>query len=168
MTVLCREIIAKCETCQRIDGAPKPQMHTLKETMSDTPWQKLAIDLVGPMKPKSTRGNIYILTARCCFTRWIEAVPIQDKTARTVATALYNDILSRFGMPKYIHSDHGGEFDCDLMKEMCNILQVKKTFTPAYNAKSNPVERAHRDKVSEQWSTLMEIGKITFPQSYSA
>ena len=48
-------------------------------------------------------------------------------------------------MPKYIHSVHGREFDCELMKEMCNMLQVTKTFTPAYNAKSNPVERTHRD-----------------------
>ena len=98
MTVLCRDIIAKCETCQRIDGAPKRQMHTLKETMSDAPWQKLAIDLVGPMKPKSPRGNTYILTTRCCFTRWIEAVPFKTRLRKMVATALYNDILSRFGM----------------------------------------------------------------------
>ena len=139
MTMLCREIIDKCSICQRIEGAPKPQMHTLKTTMSDAPWQKLAIDLVGPMKPKSSNGNSYILTAKCCFTRWIEAIPICDKSAKTVALTLYNHVLSRFGMPKYIHSDHGREFDCDLMKEMCKLLQVKKTFTPAYNAKSNPV-----------------------------
>ena len=145
MTQMCKDIIAKCVICQRIAGPPKPQMHTLKETMSDKPWEKLAIDLVGPMRPRSTKGNNYILTAKCCFTRWVEAVPIKNKTAKTVATALYSQILSRFGMPKTIHSDHGREFDCEIMKEMCSLLKISKTFTPAYNAKSNPVERAHRD-----------------------
>ena len=77
-------------------------------------------------------------------TIWVEAVPI-PKTAKTVAAALYNRILSRFDMPKYIHSDHGREFDCEVMKEMCSMLHVTKTFTPAYNAKSNPVGCAHRD-----------------------
>ena len=72
-------------------------------------------------------------------------MPIKNKTAKTVATALYAQILSRFGMPKTIHSDHGREFDCEIVKEMCNLLKISKTFTPAYNAKSNPVERAHRD-----------------------
>ena len=67
--------------------------------MSYARWQKLAIDLVGPMQPKSLKGNTYILTAQCCFIHWIEAVPIQDKTVRTVATALYNNILSRIDMP---------------------------------------------------------------------
>ena len=138
------EVVNNCTVCQQIGGQNKPQQHTHKETMSEEPWQKISVDLVGPM-PKSSNGNTYLLTAKCCFTRWIEAIPIDNIQADTVARALFNHVLSRYGMPEVIHSDRGKQFECELMKSLCKLLGIKKTFTPAYNPKSNPVERAHRD-----------------------
>ena len=44
MTELCRSVVTKCLVCQRLQGQPKPQKHTLEDTMSDKPWHKLAID----------------------------------------------------------------------------------------------------------------------------
>ena len=138
------DVVAKCLTCQSTQGPNKPQKHTLAPTHSSFPWEKVSIDLVGPLKP-SSKGNTYILTARCCFTRWVEAIPIKSITAENVANQLFIHVISRFGMPSQFHSDRGTQFDSELFRQWCKLLGVSKTATPAYNPQSNMVERAHRD-----------------------
>ena len=63
-------------------------------------------------------GYRYILVVADCFSKWIEAFPIKDKCADTVADVLVNKIILRFGMPLVIHSDQGREFENGLMKSL--------------------------------------------------
>lgn len=52
---------------------------------------KVGIDLIGPL-PKTARGNRYIVTLVDYFSKWPEAEPIPDKSAKTVAAFLYRMI----------------------------------------------------------------------------
>ena len=49
---------------------------------------QVGIDLVGPL-PKTARGNCYIITLVDYFSKWPEAAPLPDKSARSVALFLY-------------------------------------------------------------------------------
>ena len=53
-------------------------------------FEKVAIDLIGPIEPPSTEGHRYILTLMDYATRYPEAAALKDKTAETVANALIN------------------------------------------------------------------------------
>ena len=43
---------------------------------------------MGPL-PLTSRGNQYILVVTDLFTKWVEAFPLADTTATTLATILY-------------------------------------------------------------------------------
>src|SRR5207247_1778190 len=116
----------------------------LQTTEVGEPWERIAIDLTGP-HPISNSGNVYILTMIDLFSKWAEAIPIPNKEATTVARALFDVILSRFGMPIQILSDNGLEFENKLLKELCRLLDIDKLHTTAYKPSTNgAVERPHR------------------------
>ncbi|KAJ8358342.1 hypothetical protein AAFF_G00013400 [Aldrovandia affinis] len=69
----------------------------------------IGVDLIGPFKASSRNGNRYCLTATDFFTKWVEAIPIQDKTAAATSQALM-DIFHTHGAPEVILTDQGREF----------------------------------------------------------
>ena len=87
--------------------------------------QLVAVDLLGPF-PLSQAGNRYLMDY---FTEWGEASPIHNMEASTVATVLTNEMFFRFSPPECLHSDQGWQFEANLLKEVCQILQIKKTHT---------------------------------------
>ena len=137
-------VVKRCHQCQVKVGNAKPQRHTLFPHVEGYPFQKLSLDFVGPL-PTSTRGNNYLLTVKDTFTRWLEAFPIRSANAAIVVRRLETEIFPRYGLCDQIHSDRGSQFTSDMLGEVASILGIRASFTPAYNPKSNPVERAHRD-----------------------
>ena len=138
------EFIRRCPNCQTKERRVAEQRHTLVSQPAGYPFQKLAIDFVGPLKA-SSRGNKYLLTVKCTFTKWFEAFPMPEATAERVAATLETEVFARYGYCEQIHSDQGSQFTGHLFKAVGDLLGVQITTTPAYNPKSNPVERSHRD-----------------------
>ena len=136
--------IRRCPACQARKGAVPDQRHTYRSTVDGYPFQRLSIDFVGPL-PRSRNGNNYILTCRDTFSRWLEAYPIKEATTKVVARTLEKEIFCRYGLPDRIHSDRGSQFTSLFFQDLAATLGIVATTTPAYNPKSNPVERAHRD-----------------------
>ena len=66
------------------------------------------MDLIGPL-PLTSRGNQYVLTMTCYFSKWVEAYPIPSKSATNVAQAIYA-AYCRHGAPVSIITDQGREF----------------------------------------------------------
>ena len=61
--------------------------------------ERVALDIIGPL-PKSRRGNKYVLVISDYFTRWAEAVSLPNHEASTVAQALMNEWICRYGAPE--------------------------------------------------------------------
>ena len=57
--------------------------------------------------------------------------------ARTVAKILVEQVITRFGVPYTIHSDQGRQYESELFKEMCSLLQIEKTHTTPYHPQSD-------------------------------
>ena len=102
-----------CESCQR----SKVHRHTkskLKEFLEPTDrFQIVHMDIVGPL-PTTSDGHSYILTLIDRSTRWIEACPLRSIVADEVAKAFVSSWVSRFGVPLYLITDRGRQFESEL------------------------------------------------------
>lgn len=139
-----RRYVHTCDICQkttpkgRIPPVPLATMPTVS-----TPFEKVAIDLVGPLSPPSEQGHRYILTLIDVATRFPEAVPMKDISSISVAEALMS-IFARLGFPKVILSDQGTQFNSDLMKEFHKLCGTEGVRTSPYHPQANgTVERFH-------------------------
>ncbi len=64
----------------------------------DTPFKRVGVDLVGPIHPRTEKGNKYMLTLVDYATRYPEATALKSIEAETVAEALV-EMFSRIGVP---------------------------------------------------------------------
>ena len=69
-------------------------------------FERVAVDLIGPIYPVSENKNRYILTVVVYATRYPEAIALQNIETERVAEALL-DVFCRVGFPKEILSDRG-------------------------------------------------------------
>jgi site-specific DNA-cytosine methylase/transposase-like protein len=102
--------VRRCESCNRVNasfGAKPDALQSIPVSSAGFRWH---VDLCGPM-PKSQTGNRYVMVAVEAFTKHIEAVPIPDKEASTVAYHFLHNVLARFGAPGQVVTDNGSEFD---------------------------------------------------------
>ena len=100
--------IKRCDRCQRnaADKEIPDVLHPVK--VVEKVWYLVGIDLIDAHK-ETKNGNRYILTQTDYFTKYVEAVPLSNKSAEAVAYGLYNTYC-RHGAPAHVISDQGGEF----------------------------------------------------------
>ena len=60
--------------------------------------------------PISFNGNRYLLVVQDYFTKWADAFPMPDQTAKCITKELIG-LCSRMGLPSVLHSDQGRNFE---------------------------------------------------------
>ncbi len=88
-------------------------MHFEDEEMKSIPvyelFYRVALDIAGPL-PKTKSGNKYILVASDHYSKWCEAKVVADHGAKTTTKFLEDDVICRYGIPKFVLTDNGGEW----------------------------------------------------------
>ena len=125
-----------------------PKGAPLQPILTSRPLQLVATDIVGPL-PESPAGNRYILVVADYFTRYVEAYPISDQEATTVARQLVDEFFLRFSPPEQLHSDQGRNFESSVIAEVCRLLGIEKSRTTPYHPQSDGlVERTLLDMLA--------------------
>ena len=134
----CRECLP-CQT-SKIHKHTETGIATFAHT--NERFAHIHVDVVGPLP--TSNGHRYLLTIIDRATRWPDAIPLQDASANSCATALLNWI-STHGIPRNLTSDRGTSFTSRLWSELAESLGVELHYTSAYNPEANGmVERWHR------------------------
>ncbi len=68
-------------------------------------FYRVALDITGPKN-----GNRYALVAINHYSKWCETRTIKDHDVATIARFLEEKIICRFGVPRFIFIDNGGEW----------------------------------------------------------
>ena len=128
------DYVTSCETCQKAK-LHLPVKAPLVNTPIGRPLQLLQVDVLEVTM--SLKGNRYILVVEDSFTKWLECYPMPDQRAETI-TEILVDIISRLGIPEFLHSDQGRNFESRLLKETCKSLGIRKTHTTPYHPQGIP------------------------------
>ncbi len=133
-----------CDLCAQKRGPQRKTKARLGQYNVGSPMERLAVDVMGPL-PLTEAGNKYILVIADYFSKWVEAYPLPNQEAKTVAEVLVKECVCRFGAPLYLHSDQGRNFEASVFAEVCLLLGIKKTRTTPYHPQSDGmVERFNR------------------------
>ena len=70
-------------------------------------------------------GHKYIIKAVDYFTKWAEAIPTFDCKSETMARFFFNHVISWFGVPKQLVSDHGTHFEDVVWAKLSTMLKFE-------------------------------------------
>ena len=156
---ICRDVrnyCASCDICQRTTPRGKTRKVPLgKMPIIDTPFERVAVDLIGPITPCSDGGHRYIVTMVDYATRYVEAKPLKTAKAEEVAEALW-EIWTRVGVPKEILTDRGSQFVGDLANEVNRLLCVKGLTTTPYHAQGNGLVEKYNGTIKTMLKRLCQ------------
>ena len=133
-----------CDICQRtIQKGRVTKVPLGKMPLIDTPFKRVAVDIVGPTEPRSDKKSRYILTMIDYATRYTEAVALPSIETERVAEALV-EMFSRVGIPDEMLTDCGSQFTAEVIKEVSRMLSLQQLTTTPYHPMCNGlVERFH-------------------------
>ena len=108
--------VASCERCIRRKAGPdksKPVNIT-----STAPIEIVCLDYL-------TLEKVLVTTNH--FSRYAQAIPNRNETAKTTKRVLFDNYIIHLGFPARIHSDQGANFESNLIKELCKIAGCEKS-----------------------------------------
>ena len=94
------------------------------------------LDILGPINPRSKSGSAYILVMVDQFTKWVELAALPTQNAELTASAFLKHFVVT-GCLLEIHTDQGTNFQSNLFKAFCKVLEISKTRTTPYHPSSN-------------------------------
>lgn len=156
--------VKACKLCQenkalrRINRAPMQITST-----STAPWQRLSLDIVGPL-PESGQAKLkYILTLQDDLTKFSVAYPIRSTTAEETSECLLH-FISMFGIPKFILTDQGTNFTAELFQKTCQFLKIKQLWSSPYHPQTQgALERSH-STLKEYLKSFVNEGQTDWPR----
>ena len=101
------------------------------------PFKKWEIDYVEEVHSHFSREMTYIIIVTEYLTKWAEAKAVKTDTAAHVAASMYENIISRFGMPKILVNNKGTHFLNSLIQELIEKLQIDHRKTIPYHLQTN-------------------------------
>ena len=130
--------VHSCHTCQITAprGSAKAPLGITK--LSEQPFARVAVDILGPINPSSASGKRFILTYVDLASRYADAVALRGIDSDSVANALF-EICSRVGFPEVLTSDNGTNFTSKTFEAFLSMLRVRHIRTSVYHAQSNGV-----------------------------
>jgi transposase InsO family protein len=138
-----QEQLSVCPTCAHFTKKRKGVGRPGRLSVPEEPLTVWGLDVIGPL-PETENGMRYGLTMVDHFTRWVEVIPMPDKTNDSVWRAVERHLVARYGPPVYIITDNGGEFTAKEFEKWLEDQGIRHQVTSPYNPAANgTTERAN-------------------------
>ena len=142
------EFSKKYDKCQRFASSIHQPGGLLNSISSLWPFAQWGLDIVGPF-PKATGNRKWLLVGTDYFTKWMEVEPLADIRDTYVKRFVWNNIVTRFGVPKFLISNNGLQFDSKAFQRYCLELGITNRYsTPSYRQGNGQAEATNKSIVN--------------------
>ncbi|GAB5494880.1 MAG: hypothetical protein Phog2KO_50950 [Phototrophicaceae bacterium] len=129
-----KETLEKCETCQEI--RPKFLIQPrLLQTPAGLPFYQWGMDTFSIRMPE-TQILVHILVVVDYFTKWAEAGIMDAKSPVFISQFLFQNIICRFGVPRFFLCDNGTEFK-GMVLDLCKQEGIELKISSPYHPRTN-------------------------------
>ncbi|CAK9289927.1 unnamed protein product [Gordionus sp. m RMFG-2023] len=104
-------------------------------------WTQIGVDLSA--LPESEDGYKYITVALDYFSKYIVAMPLKDKTAKSVSRFLYS-LLCTHGRAKIQINDQGREFVNEISNNYHKLVETMQRASSYHPQANGMIERVNR------------------------
>lgn len=143
-----KDVVEFCRTCHECKLGGKanqvvPPALLVPIPAFGEPFSRVLTDCVGPL-PRTKRGHQYLLTVMDVSTRFLEAFPLRNISAKSVLDCLLK-FFTQVGLPREIQSDQGSNFMSGVFQAVMRELGVKHFKSSTYHPQSQgALERHHQ------------------------
>ena len=156
----CTQIfIERCGTCQKakcLTNPPKAPL--LPMVIPAKPMEFVAIDIA--QMPKDNDGYQYFLLVGDIFSKYINALPLREQSAKSVTKVLTSNWIYTHGTPQFLLSDQGSNVDGVVVNELCNKIGVEKRRSSAYHSQGNGFAERNIRNVKETLRAVLLHRKL--------
>ena len=129
-----------CSQCQLLKVMPRHIIPPTVKIKTAAPFELVAADLVE--FGRTSRGNLACLMIVDHNSKWVCAVPLQNKQSKTVCDAMKYHILPK--IPDKLLVDNGPEFTAGIFEDLLENSGIKHIYsTPFRSAGNGAVERVN-------------------------
>ena len=126
--------IKQCERCLIFKALPKKA--PMESTDASYPIKLVHMDYL-MIEANEDGKDVHMLVITDHFTQYAQAMITSSQTAKWTAQNLWVKFIVYYGPPEKILTDHGHNFESDLLNKLCKIAQVKKIRTSGYHPLTN-------------------------------
>ena len=163
-----------CHTCGSRNGPIPRARAPMQSIKTGYPLERIQTDILG-LLPETNKGNKYVSVVVDMYTKWPEAHALPDQEVNTVAQAVMDNFVCRFGCPLGVLSDQGRTFESSTFRGLCSLIEsVKQRTTPYHPQCDGGAERLIRTATSviakvaeeqEEWDQYLPKVFLALPAS---
>ena len=141
---ICGDICKCCTHCQFYKVSKQDIKAPTLKIQLDYPFQMISMDTMSLQK--TPRRNTAVLVAIDHYSKWLIAIPIKDKTTKTICNLVTNNVFPNITrLPDKVLTDGGPEFRSHEFDNMLQKYDVSHIFsTPNKPSSNGCVERSNR------------------------
>jgi hypothetical protein len=124
MLEACFKYYKGCTDCQKFGAVQMAPANPLHPIVKPWPFRGWGIDMIGQINPPTSKGHKWILVVTDYFTKWVEAVPMKNVTAKDVVNFVKEHIVYHFGIPQTITTDQGSVFLVEKFKNFAKDMGI--------------------------------------------
>ena len=114
------------------------------------------------IEPNEGGKDVHNLVITDHFTHYTQAIVTSSQTARCTAQNVWDKFIVHYGLPEKFLTDQGHNFESDLLKELCEVAQVKKIRMSSHHPQTNGQCEHFNATLINMLHTLPEKPKSTW------